>query len=268
MTAWVLGTRMDAGSFAHHFFGRATDDPVAGSLRAAATETAEATTRPQLATASQHLADAMTTEGLDGWPRFVTRAQVRAHEKATLAAVAKSLQPVVPRSAADGKSGSDTTESGTKLAMAPVGAPDEISEGGGEAAGHGGGAMPDIGPPTATQEVMPPAGPGGLAPSAPPAEGAPQNPTAPAAAPSATIRGLPPEGVSPPGIDPRDLTPGPASRPFERAKGGESLYDKSGGEWRYFPGDSRHNPHWDYKPGGSPNSGWQNIPIGNHPIMK
>jgi hypothetical protein len=93
MTAWVRGSRMDAASFGSHFFGRAADDPVVGSLRAAVSEAVEATTRPQLAAASGDLAKAMTAVGLDGWPRFVADAQARAHEKATLAAIQKSLQP-------------------------------------------------------------------------------------------------------------------------------------------------------------------------------
>jgi hypothetical protein len=92
MAAWVHGSKMDAASFARHFFGRAADDPVVGSLRAAVSEAVEATTRPQLA-ASGDLAKAMTAVGLDGWPRFVADAQARAREKATLAAIQKSLQP-------------------------------------------------------------------------------------------------------------------------------------------------------------------------------
>ncbi len=93
MAAWVHGGKMDAASFARHFFGRAADDPVVGSLRAAVSEAVQATTRPQLAAASGDLAKAMTAVGLDGWPRFVADAQARAHEKATLAAIQKSLQP-------------------------------------------------------------------------------------------------------------------------------------------------------------------------------
>jgi hypothetical protein len=93
MAAWVHGSKMDAASFARHFFGRAADDPVVGSLRAAVSEAVEATTRPQLAAASGDLAKAITAVGLDGWPRFVADAQARAHEKATLAAIQKSLQP-------------------------------------------------------------------------------------------------------------------------------------------------------------------------------
>jgi len=79
-------------------------------------------------------------------------------------------------------------------------------------------------------------------------------------------RGLPPEGVEPPVAG--DLTPGPASRPSEAGKGGQSLWDESGGEWRYFPGDKYHNPHWDFNPHNVPNSPWDNVPIGDQPPVK
>lgn len=81
--------------------------------------------------------------------------------------------------------------------------------------------------------------------------------------PTPPVRGLPPEGVSPPVEGP--LTPGPASRPSEAGKGGQSLWDKHGGEWRYFPGDKWHNPHWDYNGHQNPNSPWDNVPIGGLP---
>lgn len=81
--------------------------------------------------------------------------------------------------------------------------------------------------------------------------------------PGPPARGLPPEGVHPP-ID-GSLTPGPASRPSERSVGGQSLWDEHGGEWRYFPGDKWHNPHWDYNPHSNPNSPWDNIPINGLP---
>jgi hypothetical protein len=81
--------------------------------------------------------------------------------------------------------------------------------------------------------------------------------------PRPPARGLPPEGVHPPVDGP--LTPGPASRPSEVGKGGQSLWDEHGGEWRYFPGDNRHNPHWDYNGHPNPNSPWGNIPIGGLP---
>lgn len=88
----------------------------------------------------------------------------------------------------------------------------------------------------------------------------------PLVSPASQARGLPPEGIRPPVSG--DLTPGPASRPSEVDKGGQSLWDGRGGEWRYFPGDRRHNPHWDYNPHDVPNSRWQNIQIGGLPVFK
>lgn len=82
-------------------------------------------------------------------------------------------------------------------------------------------------------------------------------------APAPPARGLPPEGLHPPVSGP--LTPGPASRPSEQSAGGQSLWDEHGGEWRYFPGDKWHNPHWDYNPHSNPNSPWDNIPINGLP---
>lgn len=84
--------------------------------------------------------------------------------------------------------------------------------------------------------------------------------------PQPPVRGLPPKGVHPP--VPGDLTPGPASRPSEAGKGGQSLWDENGGEWRFFPGDKWHNPHWDYNPHNAPNSPWDNVPIGGLPHLK
>ncbi len=81
--------------------------------------------------------------------------------------------------------------------------------------------------------------------------------------PPPPVRGLPPDGVHPPADGP--LTTGPASRPSEAGKGGQSLWDEHGGEWRYFPGDRWHNPHWDYNGHGNPNSPWDNIPINGLP---
>lgn len=81
--------------------------------------------------------------------------------------------------------------------------------------------------------------------------------------PAPPARGLPPEGVHPPVSGP--LTPGPASRPSERSVGGQSLWDEHGGEWRYFPGDKWHNPHWDHNPHSNPNSPWDNVPINGLP---
>ena len=81
-------------------------------------------------------------------------------------------------------------------------------------------------------------------------------------------RGLPPAGIKPPIPDADQCRPGPASRPSEREKGGKSLWDPRGGEWRYFPGDKWHNPHWDYNPHDRPASPWQNVPIGDLPPVK
>lgn len=75
--------------------------------------------------------------------------------------------------------------------------------------------------------------------------------------------GLPPDGVRPPVDGP--LTEGDPSRPSAQARGGKSLWDHDGGEWRYFPGDKHHNPHWDYNPHTNPRSRWDNIPINGLP---
>jgi hypothetical protein len=84
--------------------------------------------------------------------------------------------------------------------------------------------------------------------------------------PQLPVRGLPPGGVRPPVLG--DVTPGPASRPSEVDKGGQSLWDENGGEWRYFPGDKYHNPHWDFNPHKKPNAPWENVPIGALPPVK
>jgi hypothetical protein len=78
--------------------------------------------------------------------------------------------------------------------------------------------------------------------------------------------GLPPEGVRPP--VPGKLTPGPPSRPSEQRRGRQHLWDEHGGEWRYHPNDRWHNPHWDYNPHNTPNSKWDEIPIGGLPPLK
>jgi hypothetical protein len=80
-------------------------------------------------------------------------------------------------------------------------------------------------------------------------------------------RGLPPRGHTPPPVN-GPLRVGPASRSSEAAKGGKSLWDKNGGEWRYAPADKYHNPHWDYNPHIGRSSPWQNIKIGNLPPHK
>ena len=73
-------------------------------------------------------------------------------------------------------------------------------------------------------------------------------------------RGLPPEGIDPPAEG--ECKPGPASRPSERDKGGQSLWDPAGGEWRWFPGDKWHNPHWGHNPPDRPRAPWGNVPPG------
>jgi hypothetical protein len=76
--------------------------------------------------------------------------------------------------------------------------------------------------------------------------------------------GLPPEGVRPPVDGP--LTTGPASKPSIASQGGQSLWDRNGGEWRY---DSRydinHYPHWDYNPHARKFDEWKNVGIDGLP---
>ena len=81
-------------------------------------------------------------------------------------------------------------------------------------------------------------------------------------------RGLPPEGISPPVPEGKQCKPGPASRASAREKGGESLWDPDGGEWRWFAGDKWHNPHWDHNPHNTPSSLWVNVPHGGLPPVK
>jgi hypothetical protein len=162
MTAWAQGSRLDAQSFAHHFFHRDADDQVVTSLRDAALGAAMATRQDELAAASKHLADAMTTEGLDTWPRFVAHALERARNPATLAAVAKSLQPVIRVYAAVGKPTSGNAGSGTKFAQADEPLPDKP------------GAVPSEGVDTPSQPVKPlPAPLSALEPDTPEAERGP-----------------------------------------------------------------------------------------------
>lgn len=79
--------------------------------------------------------------------------------------------------------------------------------------------------------------------------------------------GLPPEGLRPRVEGP--LTTGPASKPSVASKGGQSLWDKDGGEWRYDPGqDSRHYPHWDYNPHAQKFDQWRNVGINDLPTHK
>ncbi|HZN78690.1 MAG TPA: hypothetical protein VFC01_03225 [Mycobacterium sp.] len=97
-------------------------------------------------------------------------------------------------------------------------------------------------------------------------QGPSDNPAPPPPSPPPRVRGLPPEGLQPPVSG--TLTPGPASRPSEQRVGGQSLWDEKGGEWRYYPGNKHHNPHWDYNPHDVPNARWQNVPINNLPPVK
>jgi PPE family len=104
------------------------------------------------------------------------------------------------------------------------------------------------------------------APQAPPAPlPLDPEPTPPPPPPEPPVRGRAPDGIHPPVEGP--LEPGPPSRPSERAKGSEHLWDDQGGEWRYHGDDRGHSPHWDYKPPGK-NSRWQRIPIGDLPPLK
>lgn len=82
------------------------------------------------------------------------------------------------------------------------------------------------------------------------------------------VRGLPPEGILPPIPNAGECKSGPASRPSEQEKGGQSLWDPDGGEWRWHPGDRWHNPHWDHNPHDRPNSPWVNVPQGDLPPVK
>lgn len=86
--------------------------------------------------------------------------------------------------------------------------------------------------------------------------------------PPAPPRGLPPEGVKPPIPEGDQCKPGSASRPSERDKGGQSLWDPNGGEWRWFPENKWHNPHWDHNPHDGKSSPWVNVPHGGLPPVK
>jgi hypothetical protein len=77
-------------------------------------------------------------------------------------------------------------------------------------------------------------------------------------------RGLPPSNIKPP----VKCIEGAPSRPKEAAKGGKSLWDEKGGEWRYHPGDKYHNPHWDYNAHTPMNPKWTNVPILEMPVYK
>jgi hypothetical protein len=57
-------------------------------------------------------------------------------------------------------------------------------------------------------------------------------------------------------------------RPSERDKCGQSLWAPDGGEWRWFPGDKWHNPHWDHNSHDGKSSPWVNVPRGGLPPVK
>jgi len=83
--------------------------------------------------------------------------------------------------------------------------------------------------------------------------------------------GLHPDGLMPPVADPGGLNVGDASRDKERERGGKSIWDANGGEWRGAPEDKWHNPHWDYNPHNGAKGGgvpWQNVPHGDLPVKK
>ncbi|KZM43808.1 hypothetical protein OA90_27125 [Labrenzia sp. OB1] len=81
-------------------------------------------------------------------------------------------------------------------------------------------------------------------------------------------RGLPPEGISPPVQNPDKVTVGEPSRKKPRERGEKSLWDEDNGEFRYFPEDEHHNPHWDYNAHDKKGSPWVNIPIDGKPPVK
>jgi hypothetical protein len=204
MTAWARGSRLDAQSFAHHFFHRDAADQVVTSLRDAAVGAATATRQDALAAASKRLADAMTNEGLDTWPRFVAQALERARNPVTLAAVTKSLQPVLLVSAAVGKPTSGSLGSGTKLAGADEEFPfQELMAARAAMFAHGGGAKPEVGAPAPGGDSGPPSGAESLPVTAAPAE-------APAAKPAAPL-------AKAPDTNPAASVKGNAGRPLPRA---------------------------------------------------
>ncbi len=117
-------------------------------------------------------------------------AQARAHDKATLAAIKKSQQPVIQVSATVGASGSGSVGSGTRLAGGAEEFPfQELMEAHPGILPQGGGAMPEAGAPAAEgaagagaaeAPVAKPAPAGEPAPSAsePATSGNPNSPTA------------------------------------------------------------------------------------------
>ncbi len=73
--------------------GRGADDPVVRNLHGAALDAAMATSHAALGTAAGKVAAAMTTMGLDRWPRFVADAQERARDPAPRSGRAEQAAP-------------------------------------------------------------------------------------------------------------------------------------------------------------------------------
>jgi hypothetical protein len=97
MTAWSRGTKLSTVEFAERFFGRAADDPIVETLHSAALDVGIAQSLGELHEAADKLAAAMQAIGVDRWPRFLADAQERASDPVTVAAVAKSQQPLDPK---------------------------------------------------------------------------------------------------------------------------------------------------------------------------
>jgi putative RNase toxin 50 of polymorphic toxin system len=93
MTALSSGARLSNAEFADRFFGRTADDPIVEKLHDAAVDVGSATSHAKLREAAEKVANAMQAIGLDRWPRFLADAQDRARAPATIAAIAKSVQP-------------------------------------------------------------------------------------------------------------------------------------------------------------------------------
>ncbi len=197
---------------------------------------------------------------MDGWPRFVTDAQARAHDKVTLAAIKKSLQPIIQESASVGASGSGNAGSGTQLAMGIKGKPlvgpvEELLQDLGLV--HGGGAAPEVGAPAAEGASVPtPAemlSPKPAAADRPaPSEGEPPKP--------AINMGDTKTWPTPPGKH-GPYTEGKPSRAKPASRGEKSLYDSMGGEWRlHLPDNYLEDMHWDYKPPGN-NQKWGSVSV-------
>lgn len=98
LTRWSGAARLGEERFAALFFDRDGRDPAVRALRMAASRVADAQDHAALRTASEQVAVAMKAIGLGNWQRFLSAAQVRAEEPATLAAVAAALPRAMPPS--------------------------------------------------------------------------------------------------------------------------------------------------------------------------